>query len=158
MKGGVLEVSKAIKMLPNEQLRRERERRGWSREYVAEQIGVADPKTIGRWERGVAFPSSHFLPRLCALFGMLAQDLGLFPANTLQTLAGQQLTQKSRSFFAPVSPLFDPAAPPPLAETGGLVGRDELLQQLKQSLCAARRTNCISPQWPAGSRQDCSCP
>src|SRR5260370_35676361 len=43
-------------MLTNDQLKRERQRRGWSREYVAEQIGIADPKTIGRWERGVAFP------------------------------------------------------------------------------------------------------
>jgi transcriptional regulator with XRE-family HTH domain len=79
-----------INMLPNEQLRRERQRRGWSRQYVAEQIGVADPKTIGRWERGVAFPSSYFLQRLCTLFGMLAQDLGLFPEehqHTLQTAA-----------------------------------------------------------------------
>jgi transcriptional regulator with XRE-family HTH domain len=69
-----------INMLPNEQLRNERQRRGWSRQYVAEQIGVADPKTIGRWERGVAFPSSYFLQRLCTLYGMFAQDLGLFPA------------------------------------------------------------------------------
>jgi transcriptional regulator with XRE-family HTH domain len=74
-------VKKMINMLPNEQLRRERQRRGWSRQYVAEQIGVADPKTIGRWERGVAFPSSYFLQRLCTLFDMLAQDLGLFPAE-----------------------------------------------------------------------------
>lgn len=70
-----------INMLPNEQLRRERQRRGWSRQYVAEQIGVADPKTIGRWERGVAFPSSYFLQKLCTLFGMLAQDLGLYPVE-----------------------------------------------------------------------------
>ena len=85
------DVRNAIKMLPNERLRRERQRRGWSREYVAEQIGVADPKTIGRWERGVAFPSSFFLQKLCNLFGMLAQDLGLFPADhddTLQAVAG----------------------------------------------------------------------
>lgn len=85
------DVRNAIKMLPNERLRCERQRRGWSREYVAEQIGVADPKTIGRWERGVAFPSSFFLQKLCNLFGMLAQDLGLFPADhdsTLQAVAG----------------------------------------------------------------------
>ena len=68
-----------INMLPNEQLRNERQRRGWSRQYVAEQIGVADPKTIGRWERGVAFPSAYFLQRLCTLYGMFAQDLGLVP-------------------------------------------------------------------------------
>ncbi len=85
------DVRNAIKMLPNEQLRRERQRRGWSREYVAEQIGVADPKTIGRWERGVSFPSSFLLQKLCNLFGMLAQDLGLFPADhdsELQAVAG----------------------------------------------------------------------
>jgi transcriptional regulator with XRE-family HTH domain len=75
-----------IDMLPNEQLRNERQRRGWSRQYVAEQIGVADPKTIGRWERGVAFPSAYFLQRLCTLFGMLAQDLGLLPAEHRHTL------------------------------------------------------------------------
>ena len=57
-------MRKVTRMLTNDQLKRERPRRGWSREYVAEQIGIADPKTIGRWERGVAFPgqkqaSSH---------------------------------------------------------------------------------------------------
>ena len=80
-----------INMLPNEQLRNERQRRGWSRQYVAEQIGVADPKTIGRWERGVAFPSSYFLQRLCTLYGMFAQDLGLLPPehkNASQTSEG----------------------------------------------------------------------
>ena len=71
-------VRNTASMLPSEQLRRERQRRGWSREYVAEQIGLADAKTIGRWERGVAFPSSYFLQKLCTLFGMLAQDLGLY--------------------------------------------------------------------------------
>src|SRR5690348_11023364 len=84
-----------INMLPNEQLRNERQRRGWSRQYVAEQIGVADPKTIGRWERGVAFPSAYFLQRLCALYGMFAQDLGLVPPehkNTVQEAETQVLT------------------------------------------------------------------
>ena len=75
-----------ITMLPNEQLRRERQRRGWSRQYVAEQIGVADPKTVGRWERGVAFPSSYFLQRLCTLYGKFAQDLGLFPGEHTDAL------------------------------------------------------------------------
>ncbi len=87
-----------INMLPNEQLRRERQRRGWSRQYVAEQIGVADPKTIGRWERGAAFPSSYFLQKLCALFGMLAQDLGLFPAEHQHTLQTAVVKPEPRVF------------------------------------------------------------
>ena|SRR5690348_11349929 len=85
-----------INMLPNEQLRNERQRRGWSRQYVAEQIGVADPKTIGRWERGVAFPSAYFLQRLCTLYGKFAQELGLFPPesrNGLQASEGNAETQ-----------------------------------------------------------------
>ena len=69
---------KVVRLLPNDQLRWERQRRGWSRAYIAEQIGVADPKTIGRWERGGAFPSAYFLQRLCALFQMPAEELGLW--------------------------------------------------------------------------------
>jgi transcriptional regulator with XRE-family HTH domain len=137
-------MRKMIKMLPNEQLRQERQRRGWSRQYVAEQIGVADPKTIGRWERGVAFPSSYFLQRLCTLFGMLAQDLGLFPGehdDALQAVAKQRLSHRTSIFSISPSPLYDPAIPPPLVDTDGLVGRDELLQQLKQCLCANKRLN-----------------
>lgn len=49
-------MRKVTGMLTNDQLKRERQRRGWSREYVAKQIGIADPKTIGRWEREVSFP------------------------------------------------------------------------------------------------------
>ena len=32
-------------------LQRERERRGWSRKYVAKDLGVSE-YTIGQWERG----------------------------------------------------------------------------------------------------------
>lgn len=135
-------VRQTIAIHPNERLRRERQRRGWSREYVAEQIGIADPKTIGRWERGVAFPSSHFLQRLCTLFGMLAQDLGLFPAahdDLFPMVSTPRFPQKNGARLTPVSPVFDPAIPPPLVETDGLVGRSRLFQQLKRALCATRR-------------------
>lgn len=133
-----------VKMFSNERLRQERQRRGWSRQYVAEQIGVADPKTIGRWERGVAFPSSYFLQRLCSLFGMLAQDLGLFPAehdDAQQTVAEQHVFHRASVFSFSTSPLYDPAIPQVLVDTDGLVGRDKLLEQLKQYLCAGKRLN-----------------
>ncbi len=131
-----------VKMFPNERLRQERQRRGWSRQYVAEQIGVADPKTIGRWERGVAFPSSYFLQRLCSLFGMLAQDLGLFLGehdDALQTGAVQHVFHRASVFSFSTPPLYDPAIPQMLVDTDGLVGRDKLLEQLKQCLCAGKR-------------------
>ena len=46
----------SVQATPNQLLRREREWRGWSRQYVAEQIG-SDFNMIGRWERGNIFPS-----------------------------------------------------------------------------------------------------
>lgn len=57
-------------------LRLERERRGWSRSYVAERIGV-DVATVGRWERGERVPHPYHRQKLCALFEMNAQNLGL---------------------------------------------------------------------------------
>ena len=135
-------MRQAIGMLPNEQLRHERQRRGWSREYVAEQIGVADPKTIGRWERGAAFPSSHYLQRLCTLFGMLAQDLGLLPTehtSMFQAVPAQRQSHKNGACFMLALSVVDSTIPPPLVETDGLVGRDKLSQQLKRAFCPGRR-------------------
>jgi hypothetical protein len=111
---------------------------------VAEQIGVADPKTIGRWERGVAFPSSYFLQKLCTLFGMLAQDLGLFPGghdDALPGVAVQHMYYRASIFSVSTFPVYDPSIPQMLADTDGLVGRDELLDQLKKSLCAGKKPN-----------------
>jgi WD40 repeat protein/DNA-binding XRE family transcriptional regulator len=59
-------------------LRQERERRGWSRNYVAEMVEV-DVITVGRWERGERMPHPHYRQKLCALFEMTAQNLGLLP-------------------------------------------------------------------------------
>ncbi len=56
-------------------LRQERELRGWSRAYIAEQVGV-DVATVGRWERGERLPHSHYRQKLCVLFEKSARDLG----------------------------------------------------------------------------------
>src|SRR5436305_3247049 len=129
-------MSNAATRPSNERLRQERQRRGWSREYVAEQIGIADVKTIGRWERGIAFPRAYYLQKLCALFGMLAQDLGLYPedGNSLPSTGPLQISQESIiSLSAPR--LYDPTIPLPHTEADVRVGRDELLSLLKQRLC-----------------------
>ena len=105
---------KTIRLATNDLLRQERQRRGWSRAYIAEKIGVADPKTIGRWERGDAFPSSYFLQRLCALFEMPAEELGLWqrenqpaPVESTPTSFLQQSTIQTH----PEKSVFDPALP-----------------------------------------------
>lgn len=133
---------KAIEITPNEQLRWERQRRGWSRAYIAEQIGVADPKTIGRWERGGAFPSAYFLQKLCALFQMPAEELGLWQRDTAQS--GPENAFPSYAYFSeassyqPISEMgvCDPELPP--APAGGLVGREHLLRLLQLRLCTGR--------------------
>lgn len=133
-------MKKECEVTAKEQLRWERQRRGWSRAYIADQIGVADPKTIGRWERGDAFPSAYFLQRLCELFALPAEALGLcqcesqsqpiiippLPLNTEILLEEPELL--------PAFSCCDPALPP--AHCEGLVGRAQLVAQLKARLCA----------------------
>ena len=123
--------------LPNEQLRLERQRRGWSRAFIAEQIGVADPKTVGRWERGDAFPSAYFLQKLCALFAMPAEELGLWPRESLHVSvesASFYFSRHTHSSPPSTLSLHDPALPPP--HTDELIGRDCLRAQLKRHLCS----------------------
>jgi len=64
------------KTRPNELLQHERERRNWSREYVAQQIGVPEARMVGRWEREGVLPHPRYRQRLCELFGKSARELG----------------------------------------------------------------------------------
>lgn len=57
-------------------LRGERAQRGWSQADVAEKIG-SDPKTVGRWERGITFPGPYMCQKLSGLYGKSLQELGL---------------------------------------------------------------------------------
>lgn len=62
-----------------QKLRYERELRGWTRDELAEMLGVY--KTyIGRWEREETLPSYPDQQRLCELFGKTAQELGISDA------------------------------------------------------------------------------
>ena len=57
-------------------LRRERQRRGWSQEDIAEKIG-GEKKSVSRWESGKTFPSPYYRQKLVELFGKSAEELGL---------------------------------------------------------------------------------
>jgi transcriptional regulator with XRE-family HTH domain len=127
------EMKRIVRLEPHEQLRQERQRRGWSRAYVAEQIGVADPKTLGRWERGSVFPSAYFLQKLCALFEMPAEELGLWQREAQAAEVPDDVLRKEHLQILPEALLLDPALPPVLA--GGMVGRDSVFYQLRQRLC-----------------------
>ena len=56
-------------------LKHERQLRGWSQADVAARIG-SDPKTVSRWEQGLALPRPYFQQRLVDLFGKDTQALG----------------------------------------------------------------------------------
>jgi tetratricopeptide (TPR) repeat protein/transcriptional regulator with XRE-family HTH domain len=70
---------RTIQRIPNHFLRKERELRGWSQQYEAEQISAPSSCYISRWERGVASPSPFYREKLCALFRKDAHELGFFP-------------------------------------------------------------------------------
>ena len=53
-----------------------REKKGWTQAYVAAQVG-ASVSTVRQWEKGrLPYPTS--IQKLCALFSMSPQELGLF--------------------------------------------------------------------------------
>jgi WD40 repeat protein/transcriptional regulator with XRE-family HTH domain len=60
----------------SEQLKRERQLRGWSQRKLASQIGC-DLKTIRRWESGETLPQAYYRPRIFELFEKNAEELGL---------------------------------------------------------------------------------
>lgn len=127
---------------PNAQLKRERELRGWSQSYVADQIDAPYPYYVSRWENGLMIPSPYYRQKLCELFGKNAQELGLVVEEDDSSKLGY--SQASRDLNSPTSVstifLHDPAIPPLPAETHGLVGREEMLCRLKEQLFTGKST------------------
>jgi WD40 repeat protein/transcriptional regulator with XRE-family HTH domain len=64
----------------HEQLRYERELRGWSQADLAEKVRC-DTKTVGRWESGDRIPRPYHRQSLCEIFEKNAEELGLVKEN-----------------------------------------------------------------------------
>jgi len=75
-------------------LQSERQRRGWTRKYVAEQLGVSE-YTIGQWERGKHMPYPTHIQKLCNLFDASADTLGLTPGVEAPDLNEVPLEKKA---------------------------------------------------------------
>src|SRR5437899_1266596 len=118
-------------MKPNH-LKHERDLRGWSQAKVAEEVGTT-AKNVGRWERGVTFPTPYFREGLCKLFEKNAQELGLVKDEHERDQEG---TIDHESL--PASRVDDPLIPPLPNEGEGLVGREQLLALLVEQLCAGK--------------------
>ena len=69
--------NKAVTKCHQMGLKQAREEHGWSQKDVAELIGT-DPKTVSRWERGVAYPAPYFRQKLADLFKKSLRELELF--------------------------------------------------------------------------------
>lgn len=107
---------------PNLFLRKAREARNWTQQEVADFIGAPYPFMVNRWENGVTSPSAHYRQKLAELFGKTAEELGLLPV------------QRAHTSTALPMELYDPAIPLPLANAQELIGRGELIAELRRQL------------------------
>lgn len=71
-----------------------RKKRGWTQAYVAEKVGVSID-AVRRWESGrLPYPAS--IQKLCRLFAMSLQELGLFTEQRLATVEGRGPVQPEK--------------------------------------------------------------
>jgi transcriptional regulator with XRE-family HTH domain len=87
---------------PNERLRAQRLRRGWTLDSVAERLNQlaitlghrplgVDATMVGKWERGIHQPRGINRELLCTLYSATAEELGLWqPAGHESTLDAMQ--------------------------------------------------------------------
>ena len=75
----------------NVQLRRQREQRHWTQTEMARMLGTTY-LSVCRWENGTTSPSLYYRKRLCELFGLPAEKLGLAPPSEETTLPSAATT------------------------------------------------------------------
>lgn len=111
----------------NELLRRQRILRNWRQRDLAEQLGTTIV-TIQRWERGIQQPSSYYRIKLCTLFGLSPQELGLEEISPLpDTSPDAEATETASSEEQGLWIV-------PYARNPHFSGREELLEALGQRL------------------------
>ena len=137
-------MKKAAVATPNLRLKEARELRGWSQKYVADEIG-ADRYYLSRWEHGTASPSPYYRQKLCELFGKDARELGLIrekdtkeKQRTEQILQSITSDERTLPSSGSATPLYDPMLPPAFGDMAKPIGRDAILSQLRQHLCAGK--------------------
>lgn len=109
----------------NDLLRQRRIERNWRQQDVADHLGIA-VITIQRWERGSQQPSAYYRVKLCALFGLSAQELGLVED-------APPPVQDEPAAVAPPEPASGVSLwTVPFARNPHFTGRDELLDLLTQ--------------------------
>src|SRR6266700_3107149 len=134
---------------PRIRLAEARNERKLSQQQVADRIGTTHVN-VSRWERGITRPSPYFRRKLSQLFGKTEEELDLVlpappvssnssgpPINSSSSLAPTLPDISSASAVPPIpanAPIYDPTIP--LPPTIHLVGRNQVLSELKRRLCA----------------------
>ena len=143
----------------HQQLRYERERRGWSQADLAEKVG-SDLKSVHRWESGRSLPQPHYRRRFCELFGKNAEELGLVKrANGASKRLFFASAASAQSVYAPAQLSMPSTLPSILHDEqvemsellqrtredwgesphgGGFFGRDQELARLEQWIAHER--------------------
>lgn len=120
----------STRLPPPNRLARERQRRGWSQQEVADQVGTT-PLNVSRWERGLTKPSPYFRHQLVALFNLSAQALGILP--DIATSSPDYGNADNRAADGASKPLYDHALPQSMLMQP-LVAREQELNWLKRQL------------------------
>jgi transcriptional regulator with XRE-family HTH domain len=102
---------------------------GWSQSYVASLIEVT-ALTVSRWESGRILPRSFYRQRLCELFRMSEEELGIAPAPP-----SSPTTPLAAVTVGEVFPVVDPIIPLPTT----VLGRDQTLSEIREELCTSLR-------------------
>jgi transcriptional regulator with XRE-family HTH domain len=126
---------------PNEQLKRERQLRGWSQVVVAEKLGGIPDYYISRWERGEVSPSPFYQQQLCTIFGKTAEELGF-----LQTKKAEPITLvplESTLSDSDQHPQIFPARRLPDATTAKQVVTPSLLSRTTKRIQQPRRKGAL---------------
>ena len=123
-------------------LRLQRERRGWSRAMLAKVLGTT-VATVAKWEESLLTPPPSIQETLLLLFGP-DDELFEHASEPADATAIKEWLFSCSPIVPPLCPhhlrnsdgigIYDPVLPPPLTGTNRLIGRDALLEQLKEQL------------------------
>jgi len=127
-------------------LRTERKQLGWTQAQVADALGIS-VKTVRRWEQGRCIPYPYYQRQLSILFGKSAQQLGLLEDPNEGIVRTEELMEGTLEGLLPLlqqaSFVIDPTLWETLGTAPSLLGRSDLLMQVKERLFAADGENLV---------------